>query len=138
MGRMLESLKMGPKPLAEQCVVDWTLREPEEVPYIEVGSGKKMEGSSQVMSVKHPARPSVQPPHHQPAIALAPTLITAALLAEKSPPAPKALPAAEPKPLSVVFEPWPTMLVPSRGIAAEVIAFHQPAHAISQQYAALL
>src|SRR5436853_6793907 len=63
MGRMLESLKMGPKPLAEQCVVDWTLREPEEVPYIEIGSGKKVEGSAQVMAVKHPPQQSMQPPH---------------------------------------------------------------------------
>ena len=61
MGRMLETLKLGPRPHAEQCVVDWTLREPEEVPYIEVGSGKKVEGSSQVMAIKHPPQPTVQP-----------------------------------------------------------------------------
>jgi Mrp family chromosome partitioning ATPase len=123
MGRMLETLKLGSKPHAEQCVVDWTLREPEEVPYIEVGSGKKVEGSSQVMAVKHPAQPQVQPPH-------APTEKN--LLNTQ-----QAVHLLEAAPMAVVFEPWPAMLVPSRGIAPEVIAFHQPDHAISQQYAAL-
>ena len=123
MGRMLETLKLGSKPHAEQCVVDWTLREPEEVPYIEVGSGKKVEGSSQVMAVKHPAQPPVQPPHPPTERNLATTQ--------------KAVPLIEAAPMAVVFEPWPAMLVPSRGIAPEVIAFHQPNHAISQQYAAL-
>src|ERR1700730_472625 len=133
MGRMLETLKPGFKPLAEQCVVDWTLREPEEVPYIEVGSGKKVEGSSQVMAVKHAAQLHMQPPHLQPP----------PLPADKSP-TEKNLVAAtnivqlpEAKPMAVVCEPWPAMLVPSRGVASEVIAFHQPNHAISKQYAAL-
>jgi Mrp family chromosome partitioning ATPase len=131
MGRMLETLKPGFKPLAEQCVVDWTLREPEEVPYIEVGSGKKVEGSSQVMAVKHPAQLHMQPPHLQPS----------PLPSEKGEKNPAAVvnvvQLAEAKPKAIVFEPWPAMLVPSRGIAAEVIAFHQPNHAVSQQYAAL-
>src|SRR5437868_14563184 len=117
MGRMLETLKQGAKPHAEQCVVDWTLREPEEVPYIEVGSGKKVEGSSQVMAIKHPPQATVvQPPHP----ATEKNLITTQ----------KAVILTEAAPMGVVFEPWPTMLVPSRGIAPEVIAFHQPGHVI--------
>jgi Mrp family chromosome partitioning ATPase len=129
MGRMLDTLKQGHKPHAEQCVVDWTLREPEEVPYIEVGSGKKVEGSSQVMAVKQPHQALLQPPHHQP-----PHPPTEKILAA----AQKTLVLADAKPLGVVFEPWPALVVPSRGIAPEVITFHQPHHAISQQYAALL
>lgn len=123
MGRLLETLKQGAKPLAEQCVVDWTLREPEEVPYIEVGSGKKVEGSSQVMAVKHAPQAAFQPPH---------------IAAEKNMAAKNGALAAEAPAVNVVFEAWPTMLVASRGIAPEVIAFHQPNHPASQQYAALL
>jgi Mrp family chromosome partitioning ATPase len=129
MGRLLETLKLGPKAHAEQCVVDWTLREPEEVPYIEVGSGKKMEGSSEVMAVRHPPQPPGQPPHLS-----APNLPVEKPIVTNG----KAVALTETKPMGVVFEPWPAMLVPSRGIAPEVIAFHQPNHAISQQYAALL
>src|SRR5262245_53688230 len=129
MGRLLETLKLGSKPHAEQCVVDWTLREPEEVPYIEIGSGKKVEGSSQVMAVKHPPQQAVQPPHLP-----APQLP----LDKAAPAAAAALLLTEAKPMSVVFEAWPAMLVPSRGLAPELITFHQPSHAISQQYAALL
>jgi Mrp family chromosome partitioning ATPase len=124
MGRMLETLKQGARPNADQCVVDWTLREPDDVPYIEVGAGKKVDGSSQVLAVKHPAQAAVQPPH---------------------PPTEKTLTSAQAtltitdaQPMSVLFEPWPALLVPSTGIAAEVIAFHQPKHAVSMQYAGLL
>jgi len=163
MGRMLETLKQGPKPHAEQCVVDWTMREPEDVPYIEVGSGKKVEGSSQVMAIKHPPQPPVQPPHPATEKNLAtvftplptaparepqnpptsfnpePTATARTLPATDKTPATtqKALMLTEAKPMGVVFESWPTMLVPSRGIAPEVITFHEPGHAISQQYAAL-
>jgi Mrp family chromosome partitioning ATPase len=129
MGRLLETLKHGPKAHPEQCVVDWTLREPDEVPYIEVGSGRKVEGSTEVMAVKHPPQPPGQPPHLS-----APTLpVERAALANG-----KAVALTEAKPMGVVFEPWPAMLVPSRGIAPEVIAFHQPNHVITQQYASLL
>ena len=124
MGRMLETLKQGTKPLAEQSVVDWTLRDPEEVPFIEVGSGKKMEGSANVMAVKHPPGAAVQPPHPPTEKNLASTQKTVHL--------------TQPKAMSVVFEPWPASLTASRGIASEVIAFHQPEHAISRQYASLL
>src|SRR5207237_5730280 len=60
------------------------------------------------------------------------------MIANAAPAGETSLLLTEAKPMSVVFEPWPAMLVPSRGIAPEVIAFHQPRHAISQQYAALL
>ncbi len=125
MGRMLETLKHVPKSQPEQCVVDWTLREPDEVHFIEVGSGKKMEGSTEVMAIKHPPQtaPAVQPPHPP----------TEKILASTH----KAVMMTEPKAMNVAFEPWPALLAPSRGIAAEVIAFHQPNHAVSRQYASL-
>ena len=75
----------------------------------------------------------MQPPHLQP-----PPVAAEKGPAEKNPAAlPNGVQLAEAKPTAIVFEPWPAMLVPSRGIAAEVIAFHQPNHAVSQQYAAL-
>jgi Mrp family chromosome partitioning ATPase len=125
MGRMLESLRHVTKPLAEQDVVEWTSREPEEVPFIEVGgSGKKMEGSAQVMAIKHPAGTAVQPPH----------LPTEKNLAS----AQKTIILTQPKAMSVVFEAWPGSLGPTRGIAPELIAYYQPTHAISKQYTSLL
>ncbi len=105
----------------EECVVDWTLQE--EVPYVEVGApGKGVEMSP--LLVKHPPQAKVQPPH---------------------PPLGKsfagAKPAAvvnltDPKPMTVAFEAWPGPLAPA-GVAPEVIAHHQPEHAVSKEYAAL-
>jgi Mrp family chromosome partitioning ATPase len=147
MGRMLDALKQGSKLHAEQCVVDWTLREPEEIPYIEVGSGKKIEGSATVMAVKHPPQPALQPPHPPTEKSLAtPTSTTIVAQAPSSPTLSElslrvkqdTVILTETKPLAVAFEPWPTLVTPSRGIAPEVIAFHQPDHVISRQYAALL
>ncbi len=133
MGRMLETLKLGGgKGPAQECVVDWSMRDAEEIPYIEVGAGKKVEGSAQVMAVavKHPAQSSVQPPHP-------PTEKTLAAA-----PAPQVVYLTEAKPMTVAYEPWPGAptpfaQLPARGMAPEIIAFHQPDHAISKQYAAL-
>jgi len=123
MGRMLETLKKGSKQNVDHCVVDWTMPEPEEVPYIEVGGGKKLEGSSQVMAVKHPPQPAVQPPHPPTEKNLASTMKTVHL--------------TEAKPMGVAFEAWPAMQVPSRGIAPEIVTFHEPNHPVSRQYGAL-
>ncbi|MBI3410554.1 MAG: hypothetical protein HY040_19620 [Planctomycetes bacterium] len=126
MGRLFETLKQAASvrsnvvegsTVREDCVVDWSLREAEEVPFIEVGDGKKIEGSPQVMAVKHPA---VSPPH---------------LVAVKNfAPAPTAaVRLTEPKPLAVSFEVWPGV-ASGTALAPEIIAFHQPSHPISQQY----
>jgi protein-tyrosine kinase len=124
MGRMLESLKQATKSLADHDVVDWAIHDPDEMPFIEVGgSGKKIEGSAQVMAVKH-APSAVQPPHPPTEKNLATTQ--------------KAIVLTQPKAMSVVFEAWPGSLGAARSIAPEVIAYHQPAHAISKQYAMLL
>jgi Mrp family chromosome partitioning ATPase len=121
MGRVLDTLKqsesargkatksVAPTPPVEECVVDWTLDEG-EVPFIEVGApGKKVEASPNLVH-PHPPQPSVQPPH-----------ATVAM--------------SEAQPLLVAYEPWPraTPWV----IAPEVIAYHRPDHAVSQDYAAL-
>lgn len=148
MGRMLDSLKQTlrplPGPLPEQCVVDWTLRDPDEVPFIEVGAGKKVEGSAQVMSVPVIAR-TKQPSADKPAVIEAPAQ-PPVVHPPVQPPhpqtekvlAPKAIELVEAKPMSVAYEVWPGMVAATRGIAPEVISFHQPSHAISQQYATLL
>lgn len=133
MGRMLDTLKNGEHGRSQQghagqapgsdCVVDWAPHEVDEVPFIEVGApGKKVEGSPQVLAVKHPAQPK-QPPHP-------PT--------EKALVAAKVVELAETKPLSVAFEPYGNSRPTRKGIAAEVIVYHQPEHAVSKQYAALL
>jgi Mrp family chromosome partitioning ATPase len=136
MGRTLDTLRHGEshrtprtapltKPTAdaapEECVVDWTLQE--EVPFIEVGGpGKGIECSP--LLVKHPPQTKVQPPH--------PHL-------GKGLPATKPTPAVsltEPEPMAVALEAWPRPATPA-GIAPEIIAHHQPEHAVSKQYAAL-
>ncbi len=142
MGRMLETLKPASKPHTEQCVVDWTLREPEEVPYIEVGAGKKVEGSAQVMAVKCPVPPAAHPPVQAPHPATEKNLASSQQTVSPptlapTPGAPPTVHLTEAKPMRVAFESWPALLVPSRGVAPEVIAFHQPSHVISQQYATL-
>jgi Mrp family chromosome partitioning ATPase len=142
MGRMLETLKQESKPQTDPGVVDGALREPEEAPYIEVGAGKKVEGSPQVMAAKQPSQPPVHPPQPHVHPPHPPTEKNLAALsrepAASATGAPKGVQLTEPPPMSIAFEPWPALLVPSRGIAPEVIAFHQPNHAISQQYGALL
>jgi Mrp family chromosome partitioning ATPase len=133
MGRMLETLKQASAgrsllvegaTVREECVVDWSLRETEEIPFIEVGAGKKIEGSAQVMAVNHPPQAPIQPPH---------------------PPTEKSLIKAGPvkvidltaaRPMAVSFEVWPGAAA-GRGLAPEIIAYHQPNHPISQQYAGL-
>ena len=130
MARMFEMLKKGdgprpgassPKPAADDCVIDWAVGEA-QVPYIEVGGpGKLVEGSAEVMAVTHPAQLK-QPPHPPTGKALAAQSVLLAQLTDA-------------KPLTIAFEPWTGPIAGSTGIAPEIIAFHQPAHPISKQYA---
>lgn len=126
MGRLFETLRQAASvrsnvvegsTVRQDCVVDWSLREAEEVPFIEVGDGKKIEGSPEVMAVKHPA---VSAPHLDTLKNLAPSPAAAVHLTEA-------------KPLAVSFEVWPGV-VSGSALAQEIIAYHQPNHPISQQY----
>jgi Mrp family chromosome partitioning ATPase len=135
MGRMLETLKLGEgrrTPLAvskpadaapvQDCVVDWEIGE--EVPYVEVGGpNKKVELSPSLM--KHPPQTTPQAPHL--AVEVVP-------IAAK----PKTLSLIETKPMTAAFEPWPVATPTPLGISQEIIAYHQPDHATSKEYAALL
>src|ERR1051325_10747550 len=130
MGRMLDTMKLGEtrtpplaisKPAgeapAQDCVVDWELAD--EVPFVEVGGpNKKVESSSGLML--HVAEPTPRPPH-------------LALHAA----APKAMSVqfAEPKPMSAVFSPWPARA--PLDVSTDVIAYHQPEHPTSKEYASL-
>lgn len=131
MGRMLETLKngdparFGTQPTGE-CVTDWSLPEATDIPFIEVGGPRKLEGSPQVLAVKHPPQVKVQPPHVQ----IEKTLPTVAPV--------KVVQMAEARPMGVAFEAWPGTKKANRSVANEIVAFHQPDHTISQQYAALL
>src|SRR5881409_2755529 len=102
MGRMLETLKYGdlqrgPSPASEH-VVDWSLPDTApEVPFIEVGGPRKLDGSAQVLSAKRP-QPPVQPPHastekglavHAPAAA--PSLRTTDRVVEMTPARPMSI-----------------------------------------------
>ena len=130
MGRTLDYLRQAeghraalpslpPPSLAAECVTDWTLAE-HDAPYIEVGGPNKLVELSPQLTMKHPAQPATRPPHTTPA---APVRTLVASL-------------AEPRPLSVAFEPW-SGAAPPRGVAPEIIAFHQPDHAAARSYAAL-
>lgn len=163
MGRMLDSLKFMDSLKAKDShfFEDSLEREPApvtlaqddvaqdqaiDVPYIEVGPNKSFDGSPQVMATKprkvlaesvpsapaanvavvHPPQPS-QPPHQMPAAASLkekPTVLQPGLI--------------EPRPMQVAFEAWPTATLLGGSIAPEVIVHHQPEHAISKQYDALL
>lgn len=129
MGRTLDTLRQGqrtptltapaPGP-APHCVTDWTLPE-EEVPFIEVGGpGKKVEVSPKL---------AVQPPH-------APVQRPHALI-EKGVARVPAVELTEAAPMTVAFEPWTGPAPTPAGIAPEVIAFHQPEHPVSREYANL-
>jgi Mrp family chromosome partitioning ATPase len=134
MARMLETLRKGDdrRPLAapgvvaklhgSDCVMEWSVSDA-HIPFIEVGGpGKLVEGSAEVMAVPHPAQ-AKQPPHPPVVEALSKSTIRAQL--------------TETKPLTVAYQPWTGPVAGSSGIAASIIAFHQPAHAISKQYAEL-
>ena len=135
MGRMLETLKLGEgrrAPLlvakaadagpAPDCVVEWEISE--EIPFVEVGGpNKKIELSPSLM--KHPPQPAPQAPHLgvQPPPAVAKTIGVA---------------LTEVKPMTAVFHPWPAPMPTPLGISTDIIAYHQPEHAATKAYAALL
>jgi Mrp family chromosome partitioning ATPase len=129
MGRVLDTLRQGEGVRAaagrtapaggpsEACVVEWTLDEG-EVPFVEVGGpGKKVELSPSLVH-HHPPQAKVQPPH----TAVEKAAVTVSL--------------SEPRPMAVSYEPWP-LTADTFSITPELIAYHQPEHAISQEYAAL-
>lgn len=131
MGRTLETLRQGEGARrttagrsdgpVEECVVEWTLGE-EEAPYIEVGGPDKKVELSPGLIHKHPPQPRIQPPH---------------VAVEK----PSAVPVADltaARPMTVSFEAWPGAAMAPGGVAPEVIAYHDPEHAVSRQYAELL
>lgn len=136
MGRMLETLKLGEgrrTPLAisrpagatpvQDCVVDWEIGE--EVPFIEVGGpNKKVELSPGLMP--HPPQVVPQPPHLSPE--------TPAPVSAKT----GTVYLTEAKPMAAAFEPWPAPAPLPLNIAPNLIAFHQPEHSASKEYAALL
>lgn len=135
MGKMLETLKLGEgrrasltisKPAEgapeQDCVVDWEIGT--EVPFVEVGGpGKKVELSPGLM--KHPALAAPQAPH----LAVEPVPLAAM---------PKAVNLTETKPMTAAFEPWPAAAPMPLGISPEIIAYHQPDHPTSKEYAVLL
>ena len=135
MGRMLETMKLGEgrrAPLAiskpadtapvQDCVVDWEIGE--EVPYVEVGGpGKKVELSPGLM--KHPPQAAPQAPH----LTVPPVAATSK---------PKAVNLTEAKPMKAAFASWPVPAPTPLGISTEIIAYHHPDHAASNEYAALL
>lgn len=130
MGRMLESLKRGegtfvprtdkphvPAASTPRQDTDAPDVEAGEVPFIEIGGrGKGIEASAAVLNSAPAAKPS-----HSKAVARP---LVAAL--------------SESKPLQVDYEPWPRPPATPRLVAAELVAFHQPEHPVSKQYAELL
>jgi Mrp family chromosome partitioning ATPase len=133
MGRMLETLKLGEgrrTPLAlsgpveaaapvQDCVVDWEIGA--EVPFVEVGGpNKKVECSAALL--KHPPQANPQPPH-LPAEAVAKT---------------SAVRLTAAAPMTASLAPWPAPMPAPVHVAADIIAYHQPEHAASKQFAELL
>src|SRR5262245_25829827 len=120
MGRMFETLKQAGAvrsnvvegaTVRQDCVVDWSLRETEEVPFIEVGDGKNVEGSPRVMAAspkqRQPATQSaVQPPHPPTEKSLSQAKATATAVAAHAIAAP-AIALTATKPMKVSFEAWP-------------------------------
>ena len=131
MGRMLDTLKLGEgrrpvspmtrpadDPGLQDRVVDWEIGE--EVPFVEVGGpNKKVELSPALM--KHPPQPA-QPPH----------------LVVETPAKTPSVQLTQAPPMTIAFEPWPAAAATTQGISPEIIAYHQPDHATSKEYAGLL
>ena len=114
MGKILNALRHAdadPAPPLEAPATDTAETTDEETPFIEIGPRREMEASPSVLAV--------QPPHRSAALA---------------PPVPEAPAPVKPVPVRVAFRAIPKgpRLVP------ELIAFHEPEHAISAQYRELL
>jgi Mrp family chromosome partitioning ATPase len=136
MGRTLETLKLGEgrripqivsKPAetapVQDCVVDWEIGA--EVPFVEVGGpGKKVELSPGLM--KHAAQVIPKPPHL--------SVETPAIVVPK----PQAVNLVEAKPMTAAFAPWPNVIAAPSCVSTDIIAYHQPDHVASKEYAGLL
>ena len=138
MGRMLDTLKQGEgrrvpiaisKPAGDapvlDCVTDWEIAE--EVPFVEVGGpNKKVELSPGLMKHAAQASPSAfggpHLPREKPSVASKPLAVN----------------LTPTKPMAAAFEPWPGATPTPLGISAEIIAYHQPDHAATKEYALLL
>jgi Mrp family chromosome partitioning ATPase len=132
MGRMLQTLKHGdgrrvlpasdaalPDAAVQDTVVDWEIAE--EVPFVEVGGpNKKIELSPSLLS--HPAQRSPQPPHHPVEIAAKP----------------KTVHLTPAQPMGVAFQSLSAPTTAAGQVSADVVAYHQPEHATSKEYAHLL
>jgi Mrp family chromosome partitioning ATPase len=131
---MLETMKRGesrratmpasaPEPDApvQECVVDWEIGE--EVPFVEVGGPVKEMNATPGLLLKHPPQPA-KPPHAGVEKALGGTGV-------------KVVNLTATRPMTVAFEPWPETPAPL-SVAPEIIAIHQPEHAVSKEYALLL
>jgi Mrp family chromosome partitioning ATPase len=120
MARMIEALKRAearcapcadgpPRPEPEPAVATSAAEADGDMPYIEVGGkGKPVSASPEVLAAGPPAQGMTSP----------------AVL-------------AVPGPLTVAFRPLPGPR-PACRLAPELLAFHQPDHAVSKQYRALL
>src|SRR5438045_1649512 len=122
MGRMLETLKLGehrrlapaadkpaPPTPGQDCAVAWEIGS--EAPYIEGGGpNKKVEYSPSLQP--HPPQ-LAQPPHAPIEKALGSAGLKVVALTETAP-------------MAVEFEVWPEAAPAPTGIAAEIIAYHQP------------
>jgi Mrp family chromosome partitioning ATPase len=125
-----------------------TAEEPEdEMPYIEVGGrGKPVDASPEVLplGMGRAGAPSRRA-SDRPAEAGGPPFVpssgctVSALQPTLQGPRAWAPALAEPRPLTVAFEPCPAPAAPpAPRMAVEVVAFHQPGHPVSLQYHALL
>jgi len=120
------------------CVVDWTLSDEAPAPFIEVGPGKSVEGSPDVVAVQKAHQPPVQLPHN---LLASPQHAGERNGAEEKPKSHE--PALTPgltvsQPMTVAFEPWPGHRLASTGLSPDIIAHHQPDHPVSKQYGLLL
>ncbi len=130
MGRMLDTLKRADWPSVEPPSPPAVLAAGgeetpvEEMPFIEVGgSGPRVEASPSVW-ITNPGRVPAEPP----AVAK-PALQT---------PTPRTVMLTPRPPLSVALQSTLPAALPRPRLAAEIIAFHEPEHAVSRQYRDLL
>lgn len=144
MGRMLEALKQAEvkrqpsaadtvplRPFQPEAELPSPPEPEEEIPYIEVGGpARAVEFSAKVAACK-----SGLEAKSIPAVVKSPMLQPIPHLAAS---------ALPPQPMGVVFQPVPTVTQAARlapageRFAADLIAFHQPDHPISQQYRSLV
>src|SRR5262245_28941637 len=142
MGRMLQTLRNGEQMRAAhagpagECVVDWSLPESTEVPFIEVGGPKKIDGSHQVLAGRQESgdrSPETGVREKETA-----TGVQALGQGGAVGVVAKIVDMAAVRPMGVAFEAWPAARRTARQPAAEIIAYHQPEHTISLQYLARL